>query len=728
LTLTDPGPIPHDNVYTYTARRVDQNRNPLPGAASLAVTFLLQPPALFPASSIGDDSGLPGDGITNVPQPHLFGVTDASATVELLTADGTVLNTITADPVDGSYLIAPAHPLADGTYALEVRVTNIAGSFQTSPPITVTIKTKPPATPSISLAAADDSGAKGDGITNVVLPHFVGTTDPFVVISLENDANEVVGGAFSERDGTYTLEPTKPLADGTYRLHAVATDAAGNTSASTLTFSLTIVTRIPDVPALYLAPADDTGIKGDNVTAVRRPVLTGTTTPGAVVELFDSNQSLIGESGPVPASGFFGIRPTADLPPGVSYLSTRVTDVAGNVGPYGFAMNLTIPAVAGDLDWDAKAGFATFRPGSPATWTTSQPHIARYTTSFGTTGDIPVLGDFYGEGLTDIGVFRPSNSTWYLDRPQLPPDAIQFGATGDIPVAGDFDGDAKTDLAVYRPSNATWYIRRSSLGPEAIQFGAPNLDIPVVADFDGDGKADIAVYRPTTGEWFIDESTGVRIYQPFVDHPGDIPDPADYTGDGKADIAVFQPATATWIIMPSEGGGTIVRQFGAPNLDIPVPLDYDGDGRTDLAVYRPTTSTFFSLESSAGPHAQVVGQPGDIPAAAPLILVRSVDQTTNPPGGTSGGSPAPSLGNSSRPPSTGSSSSTGGRSSHKHTGRRLHHQRAGHPIVSGQAKSERVPASNVRSESQPNDIILATALDHIRPFKHIRLGSGSARS
>jgi hypothetical protein len=58
--------------------------------------------------------------------------------------------------------------------------------------------------------------------------------------------------------------------------------------------------------------------------------------------------------------------------------------------------------------------------------------------------------------------------------------AIPFGANGDMPVPGDYNGDGNTDIAVLRPMEGNWCIP----GYPIIAWAA-SKDIPVAADYNG---------------------------------------------------------------------------------------------------------------------------------------------------------------------------------------------------------------------------------------------------
>src|SRR5262245_30461924 len=89
---------------------------------------------------------------------------------------------------------------------------------------------------------------------------------------------------------------------------------------------------------------------------------------------------------------------------------------------------------------------------------------------------LQVPGDYDRDGKTDVAMYRDEGQSgtqalWFIKRSSDGgTTVVQWGGLlQDIPVPGDYDGDGKTDPGRYR--DGTWFIRRSFDGGVTGQQG-----------------------------------------------------------------------------------------------------------------------------------------------------------------------------------------------------------------------------------------------------------------
>jgi len=191
----------------------------------------------------------------------------------------------------------------------------------------------------------------------------------------------------------------------------------------------------------------------------------------------------------------------------------------------------------------------------------------------------------------------------------------RWGAFGDVPVPGDYNGDGRTDLAIFRANDGSWWILFAESGTgvkgaSVVNWGIKG-DIPVPSDYDGDGTTDVAIWRPSTGGWYIRYADG-RTEVKTLGAAADLPAPGDYLGLGRSQLALFRPSTGEWIIQGGDSKSSIVTEQWGLGSDTPVVGDFDGDGRQDLAVFRESEGNWY-LRNSGDSNGRVnqFGLPGD---------------------------------------------------------------------------------------------------------------------
>lgn len=277
-------------------------------------------------------------------------------------------------------------------------------------------------------------------------------------------------------------------------------------------------------------------------------------------------------------------------------------------------------AVSGDFDGDRKFDLAVVRDAAGE----RQLLIAG---SLGNSAELNFRADataqiLYGKevanGVSTAVVF--SGGSWQLLRAA---NSVHFswGQAADKPAIGDFNGDGESDVAVFRPSDGSWWIRYGLAESSAaeVRFWGQEGDIPVVGDYDGDTVADIAIFRPESGAWFVRASSGGVIVQQGASE-GTLPVVGDFLGLGKAGFVSWDSSRAEWALLSDLD--ITVQSFGLPG-DIALAGDMSGSGADMLIVYRRVAGKWFATTAGSPSSEPVVekqwGAGMDLPAQVPLV-------------------------------------------------------------------------------------------------------------
>jgi hypothetical protein len=175
-----------------------------------------------------------------------------------------------------------------------------------------------------------------------------GTAEAGAEVEVFSDQTGSRGSATANGSGSWSLDIS--LNENVHNITAVATDAAGNSSGSSVVLRITVDTTPPAAPSKPdLDATDDTNINNDDITSsMDNLTFTGTATAGADVTL---ESSLDGELDTVTAAGGNWTFDSISLSEGTHSVTAKTSDTAGNEAvstPLSLVIDHTGPAVRTD--------------------------------------------------------------------------------------------------------------------------------------------------------------------------------------------------------------------------------------------------------------------------------------------------------------------------------------------------------------------------------------------
>ncbi|EDV0262168.1 BapA prefix-like domain-containing protein [Salmonella enterica subsp. salamae] len=341
------------NTHLFTAVAADPAGNSGQPSDGFTLNIDAQAPDVPVITSVIDDNNqptvpvLPGQS-TDDRQPILNGTGEPGATITIFD-NGTPLGTAQAGE-NGSWTFPVPRNLSEGSHNLTVSATDPAGNTSAvSAPWTIVVDITPPAIPVLTSVVDDQPGITGNlvsgQLTNDATPTLNGRGEAGATINVYLDGNPAsIGTTTVNSDGTWSFTPQTPIANGNHTLTLSATDPAGNSSAVSSGFVLTIDAAPPAAPVIA-SVADNTApvtgiVPNGGSTNETRPTLSGTGEAGATLSIYNGS-ALVGTT-QVQANGSWSFTPATSLGAGVWNLTATATDAAGNTSAASETRSFTI--------------------------------------------------------------------------------------------------------------------------------------------------------------------------------------------------------------------------------------------------------------------------------------------------------------------------------------------------------------------------------------------------
>lgn len=242
-----------EGVHTLTATATDAAGNVSTASSSLTATIDTTAPTLAITSNastlkIGETATIT---FTFSEDPGASFTWDGS-TGDVIVSGGT-LGAISGSGLTRTATFTPTAATDGGTASITVAsgsYADVAGNDGGAGPTpSLTFDTLAPAAPSRpALTSGSDSGAPGDGVTNINTPTFTGTSEAGATVRLyDTDQTTLLGSAVADGSGAWTITSSQ-LSAGAHTITATATDLAGNISSAGSGAAITIDAIAPPEP------------------------------------------------------------------------------------------------------------------------------------------------------------------------------------------------------------------------------------------------------------------------------------------------------------------------------------------------------------------------------------------------------------------------------------------------------------------------------------------------